>query len=71
MKSIDDLDLKSKKIIIFDVDGTLIDSIGIWNKTDSEMIRKYGRIKVDEDIIQRDRDNFLSNNNDKDIYRVL
>lgn len=68
MKSIDDLDLKSKKIIIFDVDGTLIDSIGIWNKTDSEMIEKYGRIKVDEDIIQRDRDNFLSNNNDKDIY---
>ena len=68
MKSINELDLKNKKVIIFDVDCTLIDSIGIWNKTDSEMIEKYGRIKVDEDIIQRDRDNFLSNNNDKDIY---
>ena len=26
--------LKDKKVIIFDMDGTLIDSIGIWNKTD-------------------------------------
>lgn len=68
MKSINELDLKNKKVIIFDVDGTLIDSIGIWNKTDRMMIKKYSGILVDEDIIQKDRDTFLSNNNSKDIY---
>ena len=26
--------LKSKKLVIFDLDGTLIDSIGIWNDID-------------------------------------
>lgn len=25
---------KGKKVIIFDMDGTLIDSVGVWNKTD-------------------------------------
>ena len=26
--------LENKKIIIFDMDGTLIDSIGVWNEVD-------------------------------------
>ena len=30
--------LKGKKVIIFDMDGTLIDSIGIWNEIDKETI---------------------------------
>lgn len=68
MKKIEELDLKRKKIIIFDVDGTLIDSIGIWNKTDGMMIEKYGKVKIDEQIIQSERDEFLRNNNSKDIY---
>ena len=68
MKKLNELDLSSKKVIIFDVDGTLIDSIGIWNKTDGMIIEKYGHVIVDEFIIQKDRDLFLSSNNDKDIY---
>lgn len=68
MKRIEELDLRNKKVIIFDVDGTLIDSIGIWNKTDGMMIEKYSGSKLDESIIQKDRDMFLSNNNSKDIY---
>lgn len=36
--------LKDKKVIIFDMDGTLIDSIGIWNKTDEILIGKLTNI---------------------------
>ena len=32
MKKLSQLRLKDKKYIIFDMDGTLIASIGIWNE---------------------------------------
>ena len=32
-----------KKLFIFDMDGTLIDSVGIWNAVDMEILRRYGR----------------------------
>lgn len=38
--------LKDKKVIIFDMDGTLIDSIGIWNDIDEELIKKIGNGKI-------------------------
>ena len=28
--------LQGKKVIIFDMDGTLIDSVGIWNAVDKK-----------------------------------
>ena len=42
--------LKDKKVIIFDLDGTLIDSIGIWNEIDIELIKTISS----EDIINTD-----------------
>ena len=30
--------IKNKKLIIFDMDGTLIDSVGIWNEVDKNLI---------------------------------
>lgn len=33
MKELNKLNLTDKKYIIFDMDGTLIDSIGVWNLT--------------------------------------
>lgn len=49
--------LKNKKVIIFDLDGTLIDSIGIWNEIDEELIKQIGDGNIDDvDIgIQRDQ----------------
>lgn len=49
--------LENKKVIIFDMDGTLIDSIGIWNDIDEQLIKTIGNGKIDNvDIgIQRDR----------------
>lgn len=40
--------IKGKKVVIFDMDGTLIDSLGVWNKIDVELIEKIGNCKVDE-----------------------
>lgn len=68
MKKLQDLDIKSKKYIIFDMDGTLIDSIGVWNTTDQRVIKKYAGITVDLDSIQAGRDAFLHSNQDSDIY---
>ncbi|MBR2587847.1 MAG: HAD family phosphatase [Bacilli bacterium] len=68
MKNLKNLNLKEKKYIIFDIDGTLIDSIGVWNKTDQIIIEKLAKKKVDLNTIQIDRDNFLNDNQDSDIY---
>ena len=48
---------KNKKIVIFDMDGTLIDSIGIWNKVDYELIKEIGKIET-----LSDKDDYLRKN---------
>lgn len=68
MLDLNKLNLKDKKYIIFDMDGTLIDSIGVWNRTDQKLIEEYAGIAIDLDFIQLERDNFLHNNQDSDIY---
>jgi HAD superfamily hydrolase (TIGR01509 family) len=68
MKELSQLRLKDKKYIIFDMDGTLIDSIGVWNITDQKLIEEYGGMDINLDDIQLERDAFLHNNQDSDIY---
>ncbi len=34
--------LRGKKIVIFDMDGTLIDSVGVWNEVDRRFITALG-----------------------------
>ena len=51
--------LKNKKVIIFDMDGTLIDSIGIWNEIDEELIKTIGNGSIDNVDIGKQRDEKL------------
>lgn len=51
--------LKNKKVIIFDLDGTLIDSIGIWNEIDIELIKQVGNKPLDSTNIGIQRDEKL------------
>lgn len=47
--------IAGKKAIIFDMDGTLIDSVGIWNEIDLTLIGKLGgRMTAREAQLQRD-----------------
>jgi len=39
--------LKNKKVVIFDLDGTLINSMGIWNEIDERLIKKIGMAELD------------------------
>ena len=51
--------LKNKKVIIFDLDGTLIDSIGIWNDIDEKLIKTIGDGTIDNVDIGLQRDSKL------------
>lgn len=50
--------LKNKKVVIFDLDGTLIDSMGVWNEIDEKLIKTISKIDIDLDSfgIGRQRD---------------
>lgn len=68
MMFLKELNLNEKKIIIFDMDGTLIDSIGVWNITDQKLIETLGKQKIALNIIQQERDHFLQQHQKEDIY---
>lgn len=59
---------KNKKIIIFDLDGTLIDSMEIWNKVDTLAIEKISKQKCDIPDIGKMRDSVLAKCKSDDIY---
>lgn len=42
--------LKGKRVIIFDLDGTLLDSIGIWNDIDKKLIETIANCPIDDKI---------------------
>lgn len=52
--------LKDKKVIIFDLDGTLIDSVGMWNEVDRRLILQLGGHPEEETVIQSRRDELLT-----------
>ena len=62
--------LKNKKVIIFDFDGTLADTVGIWNEVDQKAIMEMANVKVPLDIIQENRDKVTIENKDKSVYEV-
>ncbi len=58
MRPIEDM-LRGKRAAIFDWDGTLADSIGVWNETDRLLARELGRGAPDEAELQALRDGAL------------
>lgn len=60
-------ELANLDLVIFDLDGTLIDSNGIHNDLDVELVRSFGENKSSEEILT-ERDNILKTNNVGDIY---
>lgn len=51
--------IKGKKVAIFDMDGTLINSVGIWNEVDRQLIHSAGNINVHTKEAQEQRDRVL------------
>lgn len=51
--------LENKKVIIFDLDGTLIDSVGIWNEIDRRLITEVGTKAIGDEDIGKQRDEKL------------
>lgn len=62
--------LENKKVIIFDLDGTLIDSVGIWNEVDFRAIKEFTGKEIDLELIQKERDRVIFENKDKQVYEV-
>ena len=61
--------LENKKVIIFDLDGTLIDSIGIWSAIDIEVIKTIGDGTIDDIDIGKQRDETLKEfSSSEDMY---
>lgn len=60
-------ELANLELVIFDLDGTLIDSNGTHNEIDIELVRSFGESKSSEEVL-KERDNIFKNNNTGDIY---
>lgn len=60
---------KNKKVIIFDMDGTLIDSSGVWDDADRAVCKKLlGDDKADTSDAPNVRNKILANCKTNDIY---
>ena len=59
--------LSNLELVIFDLDGTLIDSNGTHNYLDIELARSLGENKSSKEILQ-ERDEVIKNNKTGDIY---
>lgn len=61
--------LENKKVVIFDLDGTLIDSIGMWNRVDEVTIREItGNKEIQIPNIAQLRAEVLAKCKTSDIY---
>lgn len=61
--------LEGKKLVIFDLDGTLLDTVGLWNEIDRELISTFGtQLAPDLKTIQTERDRIINDAQDAHPY---
>lgn len=60
--------LKNKKVIVFDLDGTLIDSVNMFNEIYAVLIKEIIGKNIHTDQIQEDWDDFAHQNIPGDLY---
>lgn len=60
--------LESKKLFIFDMDGTLIESLGIWSEADQVFLKNVAGVSIDASKIGYIRDKFISECGNGDPY---
>lgn len=61
--------LEGKKLVIFDLDGTLLDTVGLWNEIDRELISTFGTQPApDLKTIQTERDRIINDTQDAHPY---
>ncbi len=68
MRVFSEKELANLDLVIFDLDGTLIDSNGVNNDLDVELVRWLGDSKSSSEEILLERDNVIKNNKTGDIY---
>lgn len=68
MKEFSKKELANIDLVIFDLDGTLIDSNGVNNDLDVELVRWLGDSKSSSEEILLERDNVIKKNKTGDIY---
>lgn len=51
MMMLNSIDITKYKCCIFDLDGTLIDSTGVWHRVDIDFLEKRG-IAIPDDFIE-------------------
>jgi len=72
MKPIAQLNFKKKQVMIFDMDGTLVDDlIRMMNQTIARQIKNFSGHEVDIDTIQKQRDEFIkANSGSSNVYKA-
>ena len=68
MKKLENIDLQKKKYFIFDLDGTLIDSNGMWRIIDQRLIYYFCGKMIDLTTLKNDSNYFFLHNNKGNIY---
>ena len=68
MEKLNDRVLLNKEVLIFDLDGTLIDTTNTWNKIDLNILKKYNIKNLNLKEIQETRDSYFICKNEGDIY---
>ena len=60
--------LENKKVIIFDLDGTILDSVNIYNKIYAKLFKEYSHKYITPAQIQDDWDYYAHNNNAEHLF---